>query len=194
MRTFFSAIVLAMIFVPSFGCANGENEKGNVEADGLSEAPSETAKIAGEKARLGPNEAVKAYLDAVRQGDELTMNYLLTKVARKKNEEQDIAVAPPGNESAQFEVDEIVYLDDAKTIAHVGSRWTEEGASGLPESYRLIWVARKEQAGWRVAGMMVTVFDDRPPVEFNFEDPASVIRQQEAIRAEVARRNGTVYR
>jgi hypothetical protein len=52
----------------------------------------------------------------------------------------------------------------------------------------VIWFLRKEATGWRVAGIAMKVFDDQPPVLYNFEDQDDMDRKMQLIGEEMARR------
>ena len=67
--------------------------------------------------------------------------------------------------------------------------WTDLDESGKPESRRSLWVVRHEDEGWRVVGVAATVFEGEPPLLLNFEDPEDVLKKQQWLRAEVARRS-----
>lgn len=127
-----------------------------------------------------PEAMVAEYLEATRVGDPTTVNRLLTTVARQKAQELDIALSPPVSETAKFEVLGHEFIDAEQTISHVASRWSEVGAGGERESANIVWVARREAEGWRIAGMIVRLAEDQPPMPFNFEDPEGILRQQHA--------------
>jgi len=124
---------------------------------GSPEDSGQTATIAGavpaeQGSDSGPEATVAAYLEACRAGDLSAVNRLLTSIARQKTQEMDIAVAPPGSETAQFEVLAHEFLDPEQLTSHVASRWTDVGANGTQESLDIIWVAKREENGWRIAG------------------------------------------
>jgi hypothetical protein len=133
----------------------------------------------------GPEGATKAFLEAVRIGDDKTAATLLTPVARKKTAEKQMVVAPPGSDTATYSVGDVQYVDDG---AHVASDWTDVDAEGRMHTDRIVWILRQESEGWRIAGMATKVFPDRPPVVLNFEDPDDMLRQQQSAEAEMAKR------
>ncbi|MGC4003923.1 MAG: hypothetical protein QM811_12670 [Pirellulales bacterium] len=47
---------------------------------------------------------------------------------------------------------------------------------------------RKEAAGWRIAGMAFTVFENEAPLFLDFENPADMIRKQQMLAEEMERR------
>jgi len=52
----------------------------------------------------------------------------------------------------------------------------------------VIWVLRKESAGWRVVGMITRPFADKDPVVFNYEDIPSLVAAKNFIEEESTRR------
>jgi hypothetical protein len=137
-------------------------------------------------AQGGPDKAVHDFLDAVRRGDDAKAAKMLTPVAREKTAELHMVVAPPGSETAQFEVGEVEMVSEDG--AHVATTWTDVDAEGNRHSDQILWILRKEKEGWRVAGMATKIFDDELPIILNFEDPQDMLRKQKLAEEEVARR------
>lgn len=177
------------------GASSGESSRddmaaeddGSDHADGKS--TSERSAKQRKKDNLGPDKVVYAFLEAIREGDETKANDLLTPLARQKTAEAKMAVAPTGTETAQFEVGEVELPKEGDgEIAHVLSHWTDVGDDGQPHTDEILWVLRSEEEGWRIGGMATKVFDDKPPLLLDFEDPADMLRQQQWAEAEMERR------
>ena len=84
----------------------------------------------------------------------------------------------------QFQVAKPKYLKNNPKGAHVSSLWTELLPDGTKASYEVVWVLRKEAAGWRVAGFAAELTPGTEPQFLNFEDPEDMMRkQQEAVAA-----------
>ncbi len=67
--------------------------------------------------------------------------------------------------------------------AHVKSVWTEKFDDG-DETYEIVWALRRQQDGWRLAGMALQLIPGQPMQFLNFEDPADMLRKkEEAIAA-----------
>jgi hypothetical protein len=134
-------------------------------------------------------EVVREFLTAIRTGDEVKSNDLLTPLARQKTSEMDMAVAPMGSESASFAVGEVELPEEGNgELAHVASTWTDIDDDGQSHTDDILWVLRREENGWRIAGMATKVFDDQPPLLLDFEDPADMRRKQQLAEAEMERR------
>ncbi len=133
-----------------------------------------------------PKDSVVQFLQAVKDGDDKIAEKMLTSLARQKTAEFDIAVAPPGSQTATFEVMETELI--AEDAAHVSSRWTDYDEDGQPHSDELVWMVRHEPEGWRIAGMAARLFPEEPPLFLDFEDPEDMLRKQELAAEELRRR------
>lgn len=133
-----------------------------------------------------PDQAVAEFLEAVRVGNEEKAGAMLTELARKKTQEFNMTVAPPGSETAAFEVGEVELV--AEGSAHVACKWTDIGDNKKPHTDEIVWILRQETQGWRIAGMATRIFDNELPLLLNFEDPEDMVRKQEMAEAEMMRR------
>lgn len=137
----------------------------------------------------GPAEAVAEFLDAVKNGQDAKANGMLTKLALEETAKMNMVVAPPGSDTASFEVGEVELLSEGdEQGAQVASKWTDVGDDGLPHTDEIIWMLRKEPEGWRIAGMATTVFENEPPLLLDFENPQDMQRKQQLAEEEMQRR------
>ncbi len=174
-----SFVVLSLLStVGFFGCGDDSS---------ATQAESSAAKAVDEQA-AGPEQAVAEYLEAVKLGDAETVNRLLTSAAREKTTELNIAVAPPGSDTAEYHVGSSKLVDQEGKTAHVESSWSDLNGDGQREEYQITWILRLEPQGWRVAGMMGQFIKDGDVMVFNFENPQEVIRQQDYAQQELERR------
>lgn len=134
----------------------------------------------------GPEVTVFNFLEAVRIGDDKTAAEMLTPLAREKTEELDMVVAPPGSDTASFEVGEVEMV--AEDGAHVASVWRDIDEDGETQADEIVWMLRREFDGWRIAGMATKLFEDELPLLLNFEDPEDMIRKQQMLEEEMVRR------
>lgn len=136
-----------------------------------------------------PAAAVTKFLDALRLGDERTAAAMLTTKARAETAAHDMVVEPPGAPNAKYTVERVEHPDDNPNAAYVSCIWSEQHDADHEESYEVVWVLRKEAAGWRVAGMATQLSDSDEPVYLDFEDLAAM---EDAVRdAESAARPET---
>ena len=91
-------------------------------------------------------------------------------------------------QNASFQLEQYEYLSDAKDGAHVSCKWTDRYSDGSEETHDVIWVLRREGTGWRVAGMIIRPFPDKPPVSLNYEDMKALAEAKEFIEQESQRR------
>lgn len=131
-----------------------------------------------------PDEVVTAFLEARRSGDPNTTSALLTSTARAATAKHKIDVNGDALPDLQFQVAKPKYLKNNPKGAHVSSIWTEILPDGTKASYEVVWVLRKEAAGWRVAGFAAELTPGTEPQFLNFEDPEDMMKkQQEAVVA-----------
>lgn len=134
----------------------------------------------------GPDVAVHRFLEAVRTGNDAAAAEMLTPVARAKTAEYNMVVAPPGSDTAAFKVGEVEMV--GTDGAHVASFWTDLDENGQKHTDTIIWMVRKEAQGWCIAGMATRVFDDKPPMILNFEQPEDMLAKQGQAEEEMSRR------
>jgi hypothetical protein len=173
-KCFISAALLAAMI----GCGQSSQSGGNA-------ATTQT------KPTGTPSDAVATFLEAVRTGNDAQAASMLTPLARQKTSEKNMVVAPPGSATAKFKVGNYEFITPEKDAAHVWCTWTDVmDAEGHTRSDDIIWALRLETDGWRIAGMILKVFPDQPPLVMNFEDPDDMIRKQEALQAAESESSG----
>jgi len=168
-------LLLVIACVPMLGCGGETSTK-----------EEQAVKTAAPKVDSNPKESVQQFLQAVKDGDDKTAETMLTPLAREKTAEFDIAVAPPGSQTATFEVLDMELVGE--DAAHVASRWTDYDEAGQAHTDELLWMVRLEPEGWRIAGMAAKLFPEEPPLFLNFEDPEDMIRKQELAAEEIRKR------
>ena len=136
-----------------------------------------------------PENAIAAFLDALRRGDDQQAGQLLTEQARQATASQQLQLSPPGSNTAEYAVGEVEYVTNNMDGAHVDSAWSDVDPNGNRLEYRITWVLRLESRGWRVAGLATSLIDGEPPMFLNFEDPEDFDRKRRTAAAEMARRN-----
>lgn len=160
---------------------------GGLAAAGCGSAePPKPAADASQGDTPGPDRVVHAFLDAVRTGDDANATKLLSPLARQRTAEKELEVAPPGSDTASFQVGAVEIVGEGG--AHVASTWTDLDDEGKPHSDDIVWMVRLEDEGWRVVGMATRLFPNEPPLFLNFEDPDDMIRKQRMAQQEFERR------
>lgn len=175
---------MAALAIGVVGCSRSDSQN----AADLGVPVNQAASAAGAAAAPdGPEGAVREFLEAVRTGDDKKTEAMFTRLAREKIKEmEDIQVAPPGSDTATFEVGTAEYLADDG--ARVTSKWTDLDREGKPRTDEITWMLRKESEGWRIAGMAATVFEGEDPLLLDFEDPKETLRKLDLLREEIRQR------
>ena len=130
-----------------------------------------------------PDKAVAVFLEAVRKGDDERAAGMFTPLAREKAAGMGIQVAPKGSDTASFQVGKVDYL--AEDGARVQTKWTDMDKDNSPRTDEITWMVRKETEGWRVAGMATVVFEGKPPLLLDFENPQETMQKLELLRREM---------
>lgn len=188
----------SILLVVAAGCGEFDlGELGLPTAEPGSTPPAASASsgqavnIAQEAIHDTPESAVHAFLSASRDGDLASVNQLLTQRAREATAALEIAVAPPASPHAEFEVTGHEFTDADGLYAQVASWWSDVGTDGQRTKSPIVWVVRREPAGWRVAGMIAQLVEDGPAEALNYEEPGEMIRKMQAAAAPAARRTAS---
>lgn len=136
-----------------------------------------------------PDKTILAFLKAAQSGDKTMLAALLSSVARVETALNDVTFQPDSYQNSKFQVGRFEYVTPQKDGAHVACTWIGPGRDGKEQKQDVIWVVRKEAAGWRVVGMITRPFADKPPVVFDYEDVSSLIEAQNFIETESNRRD-----
>lgn len=175
------------------GCGgNAANTATGPATDGkaATAAATDSPEVADAEAELSvqpnspPDQVIAAFLEARRKGDAKVTAALLTSRARSETASHKIDVNSQAVPDLEFQVAKPKYLKDNPNGSHVSSIWTELLPDGSKVSYEIVWVLRREEVGWRVAGFAAELIPGTEPQFLDFEDPKDMIRkQEEAIAA-----------
>jgi hypothetical protein len=169
--------VVATALLATVGCGGSES--------GTPTSSTSAGSTAAQSAK--PEEVVRTFLEAIRTGNDGQASQMLTELARTETQKHELVVAPPGSETARFEVGAVEYVVKDE-LAHVDSKWTDVGDDGQPHTDEIIWALRLDQQGWRIAGMATRIFPNEPPLLLDFEKPEEMMQQQQMAEAEMQRR------
>ena len=134
----------------------------------------------------GPSAAVHRFLEAARTGNDKVTTAMLTKLARQSLEKLGRSMSPSASDTARFEIVEVQMV--AEDGARVCCVWTDLDKDNHEKSYEMVWMARKEEEGWRIAGMATEVFKGEPPLVLNFENPDELLEKEKMLGEEIRRR------
>ena len=147
------------------GCNSGQNQQGPVADSGRTQTTTTQTSDASTQA---PAKAVEVFLQSLRSGDQETAAQLLTEKARTETAKLQLVVEPPGSPSAKYDVGEVEYQKDPNE-AHVLSNWTEVTEAG-EEAYQVVWITKKADNIWRVAGMATREVGSSQGILVDFEN------------------------
>jgi len=170
---------LAALLVSSIalvGCGGGSSEQAVAQGDQAGKAAGQDQQTAS------PQQCVYDFLEAVRAGDDAKAGSMLTELAQEKTKQLDMEVAPPGSDTATFEVGKVETAGDG--VARVASAWTDVEMDGSPRTDHMTWIVKQKGQKWRISGVSIVIEPDRGPIELNFENPEDIRRvaQQESQR------------
>jgi hypothetical protein len=123
-----------------------------------------------------PDETVRQFLQAVKDGNDEKAAAMLTNTAREKTAEADMVVAPQGSETASFTVGRVETVEGG---AYVQSEWSDQNEAGQRHSDEIVWVVRQDPEGWRIQGMVTVLPGIGQKLVLNFEDPADMVHKQQ---------------
>jgi len=134
-------------------------------------------------ANAPPETVVMTFLNALRSGDSPTTESLLTRTARQELAKHSLSVDVQPAANATYQVRPAEYLQNDPSGAHVSSIWTEKFENG-DETYEIVWALRRQEDGWRLAGMAMELIPGQQVQFLNFENPGDMLKKkEEAIAA-----------
>ena len=201
-------MVLAGVAITAAGCggnganptaANGKGPAGvtSVRPNGSGDSPADGDYVdVGEppiEATASPAEVVTFFLEALKAGDKTNVAASLTKKARQETSREGLVIDADGAPNAKFEVGSVEYVGPRKDGAHVQCLWTVADEEGNEISNEVIWVLRKQETGWRIAGMATIIGDQQEPEFLNFEKPQERLSTVIKGPAETARKDDSSF-
>lgn len=136
-----------------------------------------------------PDMAIRIFLHAAQTGDKPLLAGMLSSVARVETALASITFQLDSYQNSKFEIGKFEYVTPQKDGAHVACVWIDRDEQGNEYKHDVIWVLRKEPAGWRIVGMITRPFPDKEPVVFDYEDIPSLVSAKEFIEKESNRRD-----
>jgi hypothetical protein len=167
-----------VLLTATLGCGGGDS----------ADSADASTKLSNAVAAATPTEAIGKFMAAFKEGDDATAESLLTEKARQEADRTQKAISPPGSKTMRFTVGAVEYVSEAKDAAHVACQILDFDPEGEESKYDVIWFLRHEDAGWRVAGVAMKVFEDELPVLYNFEDQDDMDRKMQLVEQEMIRR------
>ncbi len=175
MRWWLNLTALGLIAAVGAGCGKSTSSGGATDGSQASADDS-------------PDKAVHDFLSAAQAGDQKRLSGLLTTAAQTEAQKNGVNFELDSYQNASFQLEQYEFLNEAKDSAHVSCKWTDRYQDGTEVTHDVIWVVRHEDAGWRVAGMIIRPFPDKPPVALNYEDFKALAEAKDFIEQEAMRR------
>lgn len=182
--------ILILAGVTSTGCGKADSNPPTLETspDQSTALPGGTAVAAYEPKQVPtdatPDQVVSVFLEAMRAADATSVEALLTTKAREETTRANMPVEPVAAPHAQFQVAQPQYLPMNPNGAHVQAQWVESDGM-LTYTHTVIWVLRRQDDGWRIAGFAIELVPGQGPQFLNFEDPADMLKKQEEAVAAI---------
>lgn len=111
---------------------------------------------------------VKKFVNALRAGDARTVSNLLTQKARYETRRHGLEVKPSLFPDTSFEIQDTEFASERKDLAYVGCRWLEPSADA--KAFEIVWIAKRQEEGWRISGFATPLVDGEKSQLLNFEN------------------------
>ncbi|MBX3421604.1 MAG: hypothetical protein KF752_08620 [Pirellulaceae bacterium] len=162
-------VAAAFLLVVVTGC--GGDSKPADGTQGADESTSDTQARISKERNTPQQQTVGIFMDSLRRGDEQTANSMLTSKAREELAKTAYVVQPLGTPEGRFEIGDVGYPYPDKTTALVECLWHEPATASDPALVmEIVCELYQESAGWRIAGMAITVQGDQEPLVIDFEN------------------------
>lgn len=174
-RTIVPLLILFLISL-SQGCSRSGSE-------GLSEAP-----LANQDALIKEdvNEIVKAFLGALRGGEEARIQRWMSPTAREICGKLKKTPGLEASDTTRFTIDRIVLVGTDQALVETTMIDTEEG-SGETFEQPIGWALKLFEEGWRVVGTSFIYIDPEDPIVIDFESPEIISRVQMQVEQQEKR-------
>jgi hypothetical protein len=188
MRTL--AIGIALVLTVGFaGCSSKGQTEGQAAspqapaaANGAATAAAPASQPIAVPANASPDQVVTVFLNALRSGDSPTTESLLTTKAREELAKHMLSVDVQSAPNSTYQVRPAEGVAGDPQGAHVSSVWTEKFDDG-EETYEIVWALRRQNEGWRVAGMAMQLLAGQSMQFLNFEDPEDMLKKKDEALA-----------
>jgi hypothetical protein len=133
-------------------------------------------------ANASPDQVLTVFLNALKSGDSPTTESLLTSKAREELAKHALSVDVQSAPNSTYQVHPAEGVAGDVNGAHVRSVWTEKFDDG-EETYEIVWALRRQNEGWRIAGMAMQLLPGQEMQFLNFEDPADMLKKKDEALA-----------
>ena len=176
----FARRIPVLLLALAIGCSQSEStDSSSDSAESQNKEPVTTG---------SPEQTVHEFMMAFKNGDDTKASELVSEKTRKEMERTEYGVSPPGSKEMKFQVGEVQFVEESKDLARVACHIEDKDPAGEDVKMDVVWFLRREQTGWRIAGIAMQVFPDLPAVLYNFEDMDDMQRKAALVEQEMVRR------
>ncbi len=191
----FHVMLCLLILVTMIGCSNdGETDESKstaqLEAGETTTAvlpngsESQTSPAAAltelPKSDAKPDVVCQRFMELLQSGNRSTAEKLLTRTAYTVTSQADFQIPPVGSAAATFEIQAVRYATNKQKLAQTDCTVVEM-VEGKSQESEITWMVRRKPEGWRIFGMLVQLYDDKPKDLISFENPSDVAMIKETL-------------
>jgi hypothetical protein len=120
-----------------------------------------------------PRAVCRRFLELLQGNNRIAAENLLTQTALNVTGKAGLVLEPLSGPNSQFEIDAPQYATIKNEIAYVDCKIidADQKADG---SFSVSWIVKKQESGWRIAGLVMDMEDEQPRKMFSFENPNDV--------------------
>lgn len=191
--------VLGIALIATLGCQNQGDVVHNQDSDDsnpeskkapetkvvsstkspIAESPAKAIVPEAEADEIQPADVCEAFVKALVKNDSIVAGQNLTRQALFETRRAELELGPPGSEKAEYKIGKTFYATSKKKVAQVEC-FVAEPDSSVPS--KLLWILKRENTGWKIAGMMAYGEDVTPDL-VSFENRVDINRIKEALES-----------
>ena len=174
----FTAILIALLLLPFFGGCNQKvadlpTEENPTTKTAQINSVAPQVDVATQPNTLPEKEATakevcERFLDLLAKGEHNLAGQLLTSRAMKVTVNAGLELEALGGEGSSVKLGDALYATNRAQVAQVPCSVTESNG----ESQSLMWMMRRSESGWRIAGLIVN--QDKSQELLSFENRSDV--------------------
>jgi len=151
----------------------------------VSVSPATKAKVATDS---DPKEVCRKFMSLLQAEKRIEAENLLTRTALTVTTRAGLQLEPLGDDNPVFKINDVRYATTKKKLAQVECS-IEETVDGKPYRVGIVWLVRKQAAGWRISGLMLETEPGKAKDLLSFENIQDVNRMKMLVSADVVEGN-----
>ncbi len=109
------------------------------------------------------------FMQNLQSGNRIAAENLLTRIALTNTSKEGLVLEPMGGPNSECKFGEVRYATNKQKLAQVDCTVSEK-ADGEEFEMDMTWVVRKQNSGWRIAGVMLQLEADAAKDLLSFEN------------------------